>query len=129
MVEYKFDLLIDFGQLNQAELADYQRRYGNLAEAQNAMNAEKQREFENRMQRYQMETQLKGAIQENRAATWGDLANFGMGAANLGMSAYKKSGGGGGSDDSEEYTTPQYNASKKPIKYDWAKNWFKGGSY
>jgi hypothetical protein len=105
-----------FNQLGQMEAADYQRRYGNLASAQDAQAQEQQRLFEDQLRRYQMQTQLQGAIQENRAATWGDVANFGMGAANLGMSAYKKSGGGGGSDDSEEYTTPQYNASKKPIK-------------
>lgn len=75
-----------FGQLGQAEAADYQRRYGNLAEAQSAMTAEKQREFENKMQRYQMEAQLQGAIQENKAATWGDISNFGMGVASMGAS-------------------------------------------
>ncbi len=82
-----------FNQLGQAEAADYQRRYGNLGSAQDAYAQEQQRLFEDQLRRYQMQTQLQGAIQENRAATWGDISNFGMGLANLGMSAYKKDEG------------------------------------
>jgi len=74
-----------FNQLGQAEMADYQRRYGNLAQAQDAQAAEQQRLFEDQLRRYQMQTQLQGAIQENRAATFGDISNFGMGLANLGF--------------------------------------------
>ena len=75
-----------FNQLGQAEAADYQRRYGNLASAQDAQAQEQQRLFEDQLRRYQMQTQLQGAIQENRAATWGDISNFGMGAANMAAS-------------------------------------------
>ena len=83
-----------FNQLGQAEMADYQRRYGNLAQAQDAQAAEQQRLFEDQLRRYQMQTQLLGAIQENRAATFGDISNFGMGLANLGVSAMKAGGTG-----------------------------------
>jgi hypothetical protein len=75
-----------FNQLGQMEAADYQRRYGNLAQAQDAQAAEQQRLFEDQLRRYQMQTQLQGAIQENRAATFGDISNFGMGVANIAAS-------------------------------------------
>lgn len=76
-----------FGQLSQAEAADYQRRYGNLAAAQDAEAQEKQRMFEDQLRRYQTQAQLQGAIQENRAATWGDIGNIGTGFASLGVNA------------------------------------------
>jgi hypothetical protein len=76
-----------FNQLGQAEAADYQRRYGNLAQAQDAQAAEQQRLFEDQLRRYQMQTQLQGAIQENRAATWGDIGNLGMGFATMSADA------------------------------------------
>jgi hypothetical protein len=117
-----------FDQLAQAEMADYQRRYGNLAQAQDAQAAEQQRLFEDQLRRYQMQTQFQGAIQENRAATWGDISNLGMGVANLGVSAMKGSGGDGGNsaDYTGGYATPAYTGSQKPLKYTWAKDWFKG---
>ena len=76
-----------FNQLGQAEAADYQRRYGNLASAQDAQAQEQQRLFEDQLRRYQMQTQLQGAIQENRAATWGDIGNLGMGFATMSADA------------------------------------------
>jgi hypothetical protein len=85
-----------FDQLAQAEMADYQRRYGNLAQAQDAQAAEQQRLFEDQLRRYQMQTQLQGAIQQNRAATWGDISNFGMGVADIGVSAMKAQNAGTG---------------------------------
>lgn len=89
-----------FNQLGQAEAADYQRRYGNLASAQDAYAQEQQRVYEDQLRRYQMEAQLQGAIQENRAATWGDIGNFGLGVASLGASGGLKDlfgkGGKGG---------------------------------
>lgn len=62
--------------INQAELADYQRRYGNLVEAQDADYAAAQRD-------YAMKTQLKGAMQENRQNTWGDISNMGFSLASF----------------------------------------------
>jgi hypothetical protein len=115
-----------FDQLGQAEAADYQRRYGNLAAAQDAQAAEQQRLFEDQLRRYQMQTQLQGAIQENRAATWGDISNFGMGLANIGGGIMKGGTGGSGGGDSDSDTTTAYNASQSPRKYTWAKNWLKG---
>jgi hypothetical protein len=62
--------------INQAELADYQRRYGNLVEAQDADYAAAQRD-------YAMKAQLKGAMQENRQNTWGDISNMGFSLASF----------------------------------------------
>jgi len=74
-----------FNQLGQMEASDYQRRYGNLASAQDAQAAEQQRVYEDQLRRYQTQAQLQGAIQENRAATFGDIGNLGMGFANMGV--------------------------------------------
>lgn len=65
-----------FGQLGQAEAADYQRRYGNVVSAQ-------QQDYEAAMQRYAQEAQIRGAQQENRQNTWGDVSGLGFGFANL----------------------------------------------
>jgi hypothetical protein len=74
-----------FNALSQQEMADAQRRYGNLVSAEDAMNLEKQKEFQDRMNRYQMETQIKAAEQENRQNNWGDIANLGFTGAMLGQ--------------------------------------------
>lgn len=76
-----------FNQLGQAEAADYQRRYGNLTAAQDAEAQEKQRMFEDQLRRYQTQAQLLGAIQENKAATFGDISNLGMGLMTMGADA------------------------------------------
>ena len=62
--------------INQAELADYQRRYGNLIEAQNA-------DYEAAQRDYATKAQLRGAMQENRQNTWGDIANAGFSLASF----------------------------------------------
>lgn len=77
-----------FGQLSQAEAADYQRRYGNLAAAQEAQMAEQQRAYEDQMRRYQMQAQIEGAQQENRQNTWGDISNLGFAGAYLGQQGF-----------------------------------------
>lgn len=62
--------------INQSELADYQRRYGNLMEAENTDYAAAQNQ-------YAQKAQLQGAIQENKQNTWGDIANTGFSMANF----------------------------------------------
>jgi hypothetical protein len=94
-----------FNQLGQAEAADYQRRYGNLAQAQDAQAAEQQRVYEDQLRRYQTQAQLQGAIQENRASTWGDIGNLGMSfatmSADAGLNSYLGKGKKKGKDDTE----------------------------
>lgn len=65
-----------FSGINQAEMADYQRRYGNLTAAQQA-------DYEAAQQLYGQKAQIQGAIQENRANTWGDVAGLGFATANM----------------------------------------------
>lgn len=67
------------------ESADYQRRLANLGQAQEAQVEEQQKEYQDQMNRYQMETQIKAAEQENRQANWGDVANLGFTGAMLGQ--------------------------------------------
>lgn len=77
-----------FNQLGQLESQDYQRRYANLAAAQNAQVAEQQRVYEDQLRRYQMMAQLQGAQNENLQNTWGDISNLGFTGsylANLGL--------------------------------------------
>jgi hypothetical protein len=62
--------------INQAELADYQRRYGNLVEAQDADYAAAQ-------EQYAMKAKMQGAMQENRQNTWGDISNAGFSLASF----------------------------------------------
>jgi hypothetical protein len=80
-----------FNQLSQQEMEDYQRRYGNLIGAEDAAINEDNRVYQNKVS-------LKGAQQQNNGATWQELSNFGIGMANLGVSAgWKWPQGGGGS--------------------------------
>jgi len=102
-----------FNQLGQAEAQDYQRRYGNLVSAEESMAQENQREFENRMRNYQMQTQIQGAINENNQNMWGDISNAGFGVASLGaQGAFKGApgniGGKVAATGSGFSQTPQY---------------------
>lgn len=56
------------------EQQDYQRRYGNLQDAQQAKLAS-----------LEADAQLEGAQRANNYNTWGNIANMGFGIANLGM--------------------------------------------
>ena len=76
------------GQTNQAfqnlgvqEAGDYQRRYGNLAAAQQGVINEQDKVYQDKMNRFQMQTQLLGGINENRQNTMGDISNLGFGLA------------------------------------------------
>ena len=71
-----------FGELGAQETADYQRRYGNLSGAQEAMTAEKQREWGWNVQgQYQDTVAANAAIAQNRANTWKDVVGLGTAAA------------------------------------------------
>lgn len=74
-------------QLAQQEAADYQRRYGNYSQALDQQVEEQNREFADRVRRYNDKVGIQGAITANRANTWGDVSNFGFGIASLGMGA------------------------------------------
>jgi len=92
------------GQTNQAydrlgieEAQDYQRRYGNVSNAQEGVMDEQNRVFQDKVRRFQDRAQIQGAQQQNNGATWQELSNFGMGLSNFGMASGWKWPQGGGS--------------------------------
>jgi hypothetical protein len=78
--------------LGLQEAGDYQRRYGNLVNEEQYNQAQ-------RMQDFETVNSAQAAIAQNRAKSWGDAAQFGMGAASIGLSgmggSFGKVGGGG----------------------------------
>lgn len=83
-------------QLGEMETQDFQRRYGNYENAQQGMINEQDKVFQDQTRRYQDEFQIRGMQNENRQNTWGDIANFGMAAANYGMAGGFGGGAGAG---------------------------------
>lgn len=74
-----------FTNLGMQEAGDYQRRYGNLVNAQEGVINEGDKVYQDQVRRYGDETQLRGGIAANRANTWGDVSNLGFGLADFGM--------------------------------------------
>ena len=69
--------------LGLQEAGDYQRRYGNLVNEEQYNQAQ-------RMQDFETVNSAQAAIAQNRAKSWGDVTQFGMGAASAAL------GGAGG---------------------------------
>jgi hypothetical protein len=86
-----------FDKLGMEEAGDYQRRYGNVSNAQDGLMEEQNRVFQDKVRRFQDRAQIEGAQQQNNGATWQELSNFGIGMANLGVSAGWKWPQGGAS--------------------------------
>ena len=98
-----------FDRLSEREDMDYQRRYGNLENAQEGVIREGDKVFNDNVRRFGNEAQIKGQINANNQNTWGDVSNLGFGLADFGMnggfnmfnkktkvSPYDYSGGGTG---------------------------------
>jgi hypothetical protein len=79
-----------FNQLGMQEGQDYQRRYGNLAQAQQGVIQEGDKVFQDQVRRFQDMAAIKGAQAHNRSSMWQGLGNLGFGMMGLGMA-----GGGG----------------------------------
>lgn len=75
-----------FQDLAQAEAQDYQRRYGNLTDAQEGVINEGDKVFDDTVRRFDDKVQFRGAQSANRAANWGDLGNFGFSMMDFGAS-------------------------------------------
>lgn len=75
-----------FNELGMQEANDYQRRFGNLEGAQQGMIEEGDKVFNDQVRRFNDEVQMRGAQQQNRQNTWGDIGNLGWGLADFGMS-------------------------------------------
>jgi hypothetical protein len=86
------------GNLSMQEAQDYQRRYGNLVNAQATNIQEGDKVFQDKIRRFQDEAQIRGAQNANRQNTWSSLSNLGFGVMNLGMAGGFDGmfGGGGG---------------------------------
>ena len=67
--------------INEAQ--DYQRRLGNLSDAQQGVITEGDKVFQDKTRRYNDEFAVRGAQQQNRQNTWGDISNFGFSFANM----------------------------------------------
>jgi len=78
--------------LGLQEAGDYQRRYGNLVNEEQYNQAQRMQDFETAIS-------AQAAIAQNRAKSWGDVTQFGMGTASAalgGMGGAGKGGGGAG---------------------------------
>lgn len=64
--------------LGLQEAGDYQRRYGNLVNEEQYNQAQ-------RMQDFETVNSAQAAIAQNRAKSWGDVTQFGMGAASVAL--------------------------------------------
>ena len=70
-------------QLGVTEAQDYQRRLGNVFDAQQGLIMEGDKVFNDQTRRYNDEFAVRGAQQQNRQNTWGDISNFGFSFANM----------------------------------------------
>lgn len=106
-----------FNQLGVEEAQDYQRRYGNLAGAQEADIAEQNRVFEDQVRRFQDKAQIEGAINANQQANWGDISNLGFSLADFGLSGgfNKMFGGGKTSTSYDRSGAPPFWGTNNPL--------------
>jgi len=85
-----------FGNLATQEAQDYQRRYGNLATAQQGVINEDDKVFQDKVRQFQDRAQIMGAQNANRQNTWSSLGNLGFGMMNLGLGGGSQALFGGG---------------------------------
>lgn len=74
-----------FEDLGIQEAQDYQRRYGNLSQAQEGVINEQDKVYQDKIRRFGNLAQIRGAQNANRQANWGDVSNFGFSAMNFGL--------------------------------------------
>ena len=116
-------------QLAGQQAAWKQQAYGGLTASSQALAEEQRRVYEDKLRQYENQAQIQGAIQQNRAATFGDITNAGFGLATFGAQNPGIFGKGSpinalGTPPPGTITTP--NASYAPGTYKpnpWAYNW------
>ena len=74
-----------FENLQDRELQDYQRRYGNLTNAQDDLVNEQDKVYQDKLRRYGNEVQVRGAQSQNRMDNWQDVSNMGFSLADFSM--------------------------------------------
>lgn len=104
-----------FGNLATQEAQDYQRRYGNLASAQQGVINEDDKVFQDKVRQFQDRAQIMGAQNANRQNTWSSFGNLGFGLMNFGLAGgmqnmFGKNGAQSGVPSSGNYPyDPKYN--------------------
>ncbi len=78
-----------FANLNNMENEDYYNRLGVMNQAQEGVIREGDKVFQDQTRRFQDKVQIRGAQNENRQNTWGDVGNFGFGLMNYGLAGGK----------------------------------------
>ena len=89
-----------FNNLASQEAQDYQRRYGNLYQAQEGQINEQDKVFQDQVRRFQDLAQIRGAQANNRQSMWSSLGNLGFGVMGLGMAGGSGLSGGAGGNTS-----------------------------
>lgn len=110
-----------FGNLAQQEAQDYQRRYGNLTNAQDFSVQEGDKVFQDRVRRYQDNVSIQGTKNQNTQGVWNSLTQLGMGVAGLGMSSGMGNMFGGGSQQGDNYYGTDSNLRPSTYKVPLAK--------
>lgn len=93
-----------FGDLNNQETQDYQRRYGNLVGAQQGEIQEGDKVYQDQIRRFNDLAQIRGAQNQNTQNAWSSLSNLGFGVMNFGLAGgFGGTGGGGNNAPSGSY--------------------------
>lgn len=114
-----------FGDLAVNEAQDYQRRYGNLTNAQGTVIQEGDKVHQDSVRRFQDMAQIQGAMNSNTQGAWNSISNLGFGAANLGMASGFYGGMNGGQQAQQQAAPANYNDGQwmtpRPLKMPLAK--------
>lgn len=98
-----------FNQLAQEDAQDYQRRYGNLTQAQQGEIQEGDKVYQDQIRKFSDLAQIRGQQNANTQAAWSGLSNMGFGLANFGLAGgFSKLFGGG---------SPQSGANTPSMSY------------
>lgn len=103
-----------FDQLGMQEAQDYQRRYGNVEQAQEGVQREADKVYQDKVRRFEDRMALEGAAMQNQANTWNTISNLGFGLMNYGLAGGFK-GGANGMGGSGRYGTGGYMPSYAQI--------------
>lgn len=74
-----------FAGMSEQDAADYQRRFGNYVGAEEGQIQEGDKEYQDRIRRFEDEGQIRGAQNANTQNAWKSLSNLGFAGLNFGM--------------------------------------------
>jgi hypothetical protein len=74
-----------FQNLGEMEGQDYQRRYNNVVGAQEGVINEGDKVYQDKVRKFGVLSQIRGAQNENKQNTWGDISNLGFAGMNFGL--------------------------------------------